>query len=179
MYNIQKFITITVYSLTFNYGALLGYSAVKGFCDWSLVLPLYSSCFLWTLVYDTIYAHQDKYDDMLIGVKSTALKFGDNTKPWLTGFASTMITGITLTGYLCEQTWPFYSGVAITAAHIAHQIYSVDLNNADDCAKKFRSNSWIGVVLFLSIIAGNLLKDPEDKKETEKLETESENLSAN
>ena len=74
--------------LTFNWGALLGYAAVHGACDWPVVLPLYAGGVCWTLVYDTIYAHQDKLDDVRAGVKSTALLFGQDTRPWLSVFAA-------------------------------------------------------------------------------------------
>ena len=70
----------------------------------------------------SVHLLQDKYDDMLIGVKSTALKFGDNTKLWLTGFGTTMVSLLVLTGRMCDQTWPYYSAVSLTAAHIAHQV---------------------------------------------------------
>ena len=72
---------------TFNWGALLGYAAIQGSCHWPAVLPLYFGGICWTLVYDTIYAHQDKTDDVTAGVKSTALLFGEQTRPWLSGFA--------------------------------------------------------------------------------------------
>jgi 4-hydroxybenzoate polyprenyltransferase len=72
--------------LTFNWGALLGWSAVAGAVNWSVCLPLYASGVLWTLVYDTAYAHQDKKDDAIVGIKSTALLFGENTKAILYAF---------------------------------------------------------------------------------------------
>ena len=74
-----------VLGLTFNWGALLGWAAVRGDLGWPAVV-LYAAGLLWTLGYDTIYAHQDKEDDILIGVKSTALKLGAATKPWLWAF---------------------------------------------------------------------------------------------
>ena len=77
-----------VLGLTFNWGGLLCWTAVQGSCDWSVCLPLYLSGVMWTLIYDTIYAHQDKDDDIQIGLKSTALKFGHQTKPWLSAFTS-------------------------------------------------------------------------------------------
>lgn len=85
--------------LTFNWGALLGWAAVRGGLDPSVVLPLYLSGVCWTLVYDTIYAHQDKIDDTKVGVKSTALRFGDDTRLWLTGFSTACVTGMSLAGY--------------------------------------------------------------------------------
>eukprot|EP00124_Ichthyophonus_hoferi_P004619 Ihof_evm2s531 gene=Ihof_evmTU2s531 len=87
-----------VLGLTFNWGALLGWAAVQGSCDWSVVLPLYLAGVNWTLVYDTIYAHQDKKDDVMVGVKSTALRFGDNSKIWLTGFGTSSIGLLALAG---------------------------------------------------------------------------------
>ncbi|KAH9496318.1 Para-hydroxybenzoate--polyprenyltransferase, mitochondrial precursor (PHB:polyprenyltransferase) [Bulinus truncatus] len=148
---------------TFNYGALLGFSAVRGAVDWPLCLPLYFSCILWTLVYDTIYAHQDKYDDMLIGVKSTAIRLGEQTKPWMIAFITGMTTGLTATGLLSEMTWPYYTAVGITAARLIQQIYTVRLDNADDCAKAFRGNFYLGAVMFLGIIFSNLIKQKEDE----------------
>ena len=86
IYPFMKRITFwpqAILGLTFNWGALLGWSTVTGELSFTAV-ALYFAGFFWTLGYDTIYAHQDKTDDALIGVKSTALKFGHKTKPWLT-----------------------------------------------------------------------------------------------
>lgn len=83
--------------LTFNWGALLGYAAVHGYLDWQIV-PLYAHGVCWTLVYDTIYAHQDKDDDIVVGIKSTALLFGESTKAYLAAFATTSIGFLSLTG---------------------------------------------------------------------------------
>ncbi|XP_018412962.1 PREDICTED: 4-hydroxybenzoate polyprenyltransferase, mitochondrial [Nanorana parkeri] len=147
-----------VLGLTFNWGALLGWSAMKGSCDWSVCLPLYISGVLWTLVYDTIYAHQDKKDDVVVGVKSTALRFNEQTKPWLSGFSAAMLAGLTLTGLNCEQTFPYYAAVALIGGHLAHQIYTLDINNAEDCWKKFSANRNVGFLLFFGIVFGNLWK---------------------
>ncbi|XP_058097918.1 4-hydroxybenzoate polyprenyltransferase, mitochondrial isoform X2 [Magnolia sinica] len=88
--------------LTFNWGALLGWSAVKGSLDPTIVFPLYFSGVCWTLVYDTIYAHQDKEDDLKVGVKSTALRFGDLTKNWVSGFGIACISSLALSGFNAE-----------------------------------------------------------------------------
>ncbi|XP_078062303.1 4-hydroxybenzoate polyprenyltransferase, mitochondrial [Mustelus asterias] len=111
-----------ILGLTFNWGALLGWSAVKNSCDWSICLPLYISGVMWTLIYDTIYAHQDKADDVLIGVKSTALKFQEQTKQWLIGFSTIMLTGLTVVGLNSDQTLPYYAAVVTVGAHLAHQM---------------------------------------------------------
>ncbi|XP_044133474.1 4-hydroxybenzoate polyprenyltransferase, mitochondrial isoform X1 [Bufo gargarizans] len=153
-----------VLGLTFNWGALLGWSAIKGSCDWSVCLPLYASGVMWTLIYDTIYAHQDKADDTLVGVKSTALRFNEKTKPWLSGFSVAMLAGLTATGLSCDQTVPYYAAVALIGGHLVYQIYTLDINNAEDCWKKFTSNRTVGFLLFLGIVLGNLWKSQETNK---------------
>ncbi|XP_055958269.1 4-hydroxybenzoate polyprenyltransferase, mitochondrial isoform X2 [Patella vulgata] len=150
--------------LSLNWGVLLAWSVLNGALDWR-VAPLYCACVLYTVFYDTIYSHQDKYDDMLIGVKSTALKLGDNTKPWLVGFSTITIGGLSLSGFLCDQTWPFYLGVSAMTAHLAHQIITVDLNNPDSCASKFRSNNQLGLLVFIGIVLGTLLKSDKTTEE--------------
>lgn len=152
-----------VLGATFNWGALLGWSAVHGSCSWPVVLPLYAAGICWTVVYDTIYAHQDKADDLLLGIKSTAIKFGENTKPWLCGFTVAMATGLGISGFQAEQTWPYYLGLSLSIMHVAHQIYTLDINSVKDCQKKFTSNQRVGALLFLGIVMGNLLKS--DKSE--------------
>jgi len=140
--------------LTFNWGALLGWAAVHGSCDWGAVLPLYASGVAWTLIYDTIYAHQDKSDDIKVGVKSTALHFGDDTKKYLGAFAIAGTSALCASGLYNGLDWPFYLGVAIAASHLVWQISTVNLNDRIDCSAKFKSNSTYGALVFASIVAG-------------------------
>ncbi len=153
-----------VLGLAFNWGALLGWSAVHGQCNWAACLPLYVAGVSWTMIYDTIYAHQDKYDDIVLGIKSTALKFENDTKFWLSGFATSMTSSLLVTGYVCDQTWPYYTAVGLIAAHLARQVATLDINNPDDCARKFVSNRRVGLVLFLGIVLGTYLKDQENSQ---------------
>lgn len=148
-----------VLGLVFNWGALLGWSASSGICEWSVCLPLYLSGICWTMIYDTIYAHQDKYDDIIVGVHSTAIKFGDQTPVCLSCFATTMGANLTYVGYISGQTWPYYASLMVVMSHIGHQIYTLDINNREDCAKKFLSNRWVGLILFLGCFGGTLLKE--------------------
>ncbi|XP_037114649.1 4-hydroxybenzoate polyprenyltransferase, mitochondrial [Syngnathus acus] len=148
-----------VLGLTFNWGALLGWAAVRGVCDWSVCLPLYFSGVMWTLIYDTIYAHQDKEDDIKVGVKSTALRFGEQTKPWLSGFTAAMMAGLVTAGIHAEQTGPYYAILAAVTVHLARQISTLDIDKPEDCWKKFASNRNLGLLLLLGIIAGNLWKE--------------------
>uniref|UniRef100_A0A8C5UDZ4 4-hydroxybenzoate polyprenyltransferase, mitochondrial n=1 Tax=Malurus cyaneus samueli TaxID=2593467 RepID=A0A8C5UDZ4_9PASS len=159
-----------VLGLTFNWGALLGWSAIKGSCEWSVCLPLYFAGVMWTLVYDTIYAHQDKRDDIMIGVKSTALQFKEDTKQWLSGFSLAMLLSLCVAGMNCNQTFPYYSAVAAVGAHLAHQIYTLDIDKPEDCWKKFSSNRTVGILLFIGIVLGNLWKQKDFKNVEEPFE---------
>ena len=96
----------------------------------------------------------------MLGIKSTALKFEKNTKLWLTGFATSMTSSLLLTGYICEQTWPYYTAVSLVAMQLARTVATLDIDNSEDCAKKFLSNRRIGLVLFLGIVLGTYMKDP-------------------
>ncbi|EFC50425.1 predicted protein [Naegleria gruberi] len=161
--------------LTFNWGAFVGYSALAGFCDWSIVVPLYLGSIAWTIVYDTIYAHQDKKDDKQIGVKSTALLFGERTREILTGFSLIFGALMTITGYnagydFIEQ-WPYYTAVYSSLLAAVYKIHTIDYNNSEQCMKTFVQNKWIGLVIFIGIILANLTKRKKQAdNQTEKVE---------
>lgn len=142
--------------LTFNWGALLGWSAIKGSLDPSIVFPLYFSGVLWTLVYDTIYAHQDKEDDVKVGVKSTALRFGDSTKEWTAGFGIVCISSLALSGFNADIGWPYYAFLAAASGQLAWQILTVNLTSRADCNRKFVSNKWFGALIFSGILFGRI-----------------------
>ncbi len=151
-----------VLGLTFNWGALLGWAAVRGGCEWAVCFPLYLACVSWTMVYDTIYAHQDAVDDRRIGLKSTAIRFGEDSRVWLSGFSAVMVGGLCLAGVAASQTWPFYLSVAAAAAHLGHQVGTLDIRNGPDCGKKFVSNRRLGAIVFTGIVLGTLLKTEEN-----------------
>ncbi|KAJ8938500.1 hypothetical protein NQ318_005164 [Aromia moschata] len=152
-----------VLGVTFNWGALLGYSAIHGYVDLATCLPLYMAGVCWTIIYDTIYAHQDKSDDLRLGIKSTAIKFDKDTKVWLTGFASVMTGSLALSGVMNEQTWPYYTTVALVAAHLASQISTLKIDSPNDCSDKFVSNSKVGFIIFCGIVLGTLFKKKRER----------------
>ncbi|XP_041983562.1 4-hydroxybenzoate polyprenyltransferase, mitochondrial [Aricia agestis] len=139
---------------TFNWGALLGYTAIAGQLNPWICGPLYMSALAWTVVYDTIYAHQDKNDDARIGMKSTALTFGEHTKPALSAALSCSVLGLAVAGYNAHLEVPYYIALAAYAAHAGRQIYTLNPDNPDDCAKKFKSNSLVGLIILLGILGG-------------------------
>ncbi|XWS63324.1 hypothetical protein CRYUN_Cryun06bG0085400 [Craigia yunnanensis] len=122
--------------LTFNWGVLLGWSAIKASLDPSFMFPLYFSGVLWTLVYDTIYAHQDKEDDIKVGVKSTALRFGDSIKEWTAGFGIVCISSLALSGFNADIGWPYYAFQPAVSGQLAWQIWTVNLTCCADCNRK-------------------------------------------
>ncbi len=149
-----------VLGMTFNWGALLGWSVVSnGSLHLPAVLPLYLAGICWTLVYDTIYAHQDKADDIMIGLKSTAIKFGENTAKWLSGFSALMCSCLLITGINTNQCWPYYTAVTMIGLNLGHQMITLKINDTDDCWKKFKRNTQIGWILFVGIVLSTYLKE--------------------
>jgi 4-hydroxybenzoate polyprenyltransferase len=139
--------------LAFNWGAMLGWAAIKGSLG-ATPLLLYAAGIAWTLGYDTIYAHQDKEDDALIGVKSTALKFGARSTPWLYGFYGTSLLLFAVAGAALEIGWPYYLGLALGGLQLLWQVSAIDLDDPDDCLAKFKSNRLFGWLVLGAIAAG-------------------------
>lgn len=144
-----------VLGLTFNWGAIMGWAAVHGSVSWPHVLPLYGAGVCWTMVYDTLYGHQDKQDDKRLGIRSTALLFGDQTKPILAGFAAASVALLGTAGHAVGLSWPFYAGTMAAAGHMAWQIGSADLENPPELFKRFKSNQELGTLVFASIVLGH------------------------
>jgi 4-hydroxybenzoate polyprenyltransferase len=145
-----------VLGLAFNWGALLGWAAVAGTLGWAPAL-LYIGGIAWTLGYDTIYAHQDKEDDILVGVKSTALKLGTDSRTWIAGFYAAAVTLFTAAGIVDGLGWPFYVALALGAVQLAWQVADIDFDNAADCLVKFKSNRYFGWILVAGLFADLLL----------------------
>ncbi len=143
--------------LTFNWGALMGYAAVTNALAWPPLL-LYVAGFFWTLFYDTIYAHQDKEDDALIGVKSTARYFGDNTRSWLIGFAIATILLLMLMVMTADLGWVAKLGVIGVALHLGWQTVSCNFDDAKNCRDTFYSNRFIGWILLAGLIIAKLMQ---------------------
>lgn len=134
---------------TFNYGVLLGYLTYNDTISTSC-LCLYVAGIFWTLGYDTIYAHQDKKDDALIGVKSTALLFKEKT-PYFLVIVYTMTIGlIFISGYLENRNYVFYMLMNVALLQLIWQITTLELNNGQDCQKKFESNIIFGLIVFFA-----------------------------
>ena len=145
--------------IAFNWGALLGWAAVRGDLELPAIL-MYLGGISWTLAYDTIYAHQDKEDDLAIGIKSTALKFGASTPKWLVLFFGLTFILLFASGFSAGAGIIFYTGLAAAALHAAWQLARLDVDEPDRCLMLFRSNRDFGLIVFAGIILDNFLRLP-------------------
>lgn len=145
-----------VLGLTFNWSALLGWAAVRGELALAPIL-LYAGCVFWTLGYDTIYAHQDKEDDAIVGVKSSALALGERTRPFLWLFYGAALALMAASLAVLGAGWPAWLGLGAGTAHLAWQAAAVDIHDPADCLAKFRSNRVFGWMLLAGLAADGLL----------------------
>ncbi|KAL5488268.1 COQ2 [Sanghuangporus weigelae] len=142
-----------VLGLAFNWGALLGWSAVAGSVDWSIALPLYAGGICWTLVYDSIYAHQDKTDDRAVGIRSTALLFGDRSRSVLSALSASSLALIAYSGYLNAQGPLFYTGIGLAAAQLTRVLIHTDFDSRPSCWRGFVGCGWVGFWIWMGALA--------------------------
>ena len=137
--------------LAFSWGALMGWPAAFGRLDWAPVV-LYAGSICWVIAYDTIYAHKDREDDMMIGIKSTALLFGKDTKRALAIFYSAAVLLIGIACLMAGAGWITLAGLALFAAHLAWQVKRIDIDDPALCLTLFRSNREAGLILFAALL---------------------------
>jgi 4-hydroxybenzoate polyprenyltransferase len=146
-----------VLGLAFNWGVLVGWSATHGSLSAAPLLA-YAAGVFWTLAYDTIYAHQDKEDDILIGVKSTALLFGDKTKFWLTAFFALTSLCMAAAVFNAGGHLLAYIGLAGAILHSAWQLQQFDHTNSTRCLNLFKSNRTYGLLILAGLLLDSFLK---------------------
>jgi 4-hydroxybenzoate polyprenyltransferase len=135
--------------LTFNWGIPVAYVAVAGGFDLAVAL-LYAAAVFWTLGYDTIYACQDKEDDALVGVKSSARALGPNAKGGVAGFYVLTAALALAAGFAGGASPVFLLGAALFAAHLGWQAVKLDPENGALCLRLFKSNREAGLLLVLA-----------------------------
>lgn len=143
--------------LAFSWGALMGFAVTLGRLD-AAALVLYAGSICWVIAYDTIYAHQDTEDDVLVGIKSTALLFGDKTKLALTIFYSVAVVLIGIAFWLAGAGWPAALGLAAFAAHLVWQVRRLDISDSALCLRIFKSNRDAGLLLFAMLVIDAVLR---------------------
>ena len=142
--------------ITFNYGLVLGWTAVTGDISFIPIL-FYIGAIFWTLGYDTIYGYQDIKDDEIIGLKSTSIKF--KKKPYTFVFSCYLIYLLILltTGYLMNlNKYSFIFFIFILIQMFYFQLKKLQIEDPISCLKVFKSNNFLGLIVFLSLIIGKL-----------------------
>jgi 4-hydroxybenzoate polyprenyltransferase len=143
--------------LAFSWGALMGWAAAFGRLDWPAVI-LYAGSISWVIAYDTIYAHQDREDDALIGIKSTALLFGRNTKPMLSAFYTAAVVLLGIAIWLSGGRAASMIALAVFALLLVWQVRRLDIDDPALCLRLFKSNRDAGLLLFAGLAIDALLQ---------------------
>ncbi|MEA2838228.1 MAG: 4-hydroxybenzoate polyprenyltransferase [Bradyrhizobium sp.] len=146
-----------VLGLAFSWGALMGFAVTFGRIDATAVI-LYAGSIAWVIGYDTIYAHQDAEDDALIGIKSTALLFGERTRPALMVFYGLAVALIGVALALAGAGWMAWLGLAAFAAHLVWQIERLAIGDPKLCLRVFKSNRDAGLLLFAGLLVDAMLR---------------------
>jgi len=146
-----------VLGLAFSWGALVGWTAVFGSLAWPPVL-LYAAAIAWTIGYDTIYAHQDKEDDAIIGVRSTALLFGARTKPALAALYGLAVTLMAAAFVLADAGPLAFAGLLVAAGHLGWPVVSFQIDDPDNCLARFRANRTTGWIIFAGLVLDALAR---------------------
>lgn len=140
-----------VLGLTFKWGALVGWTAAQGHLGWPAV-ALYLGCVLWTVGYDTIYAHQDKEDDLALGLKSTAIRFGEATRSWLVGLYAGALVLWALAAAGAGAGLPTAIALGLAGIGLAWQVTTLDIRDPVNCLVRFKSNRFVGWLLFAGLV---------------------------
>lgn len=138
--------------LAFNWGALMGWAAIKGSAGLPAIL-LYLGAICWTIGYDTIYAHQDKQDDLEAGVKSTAIRFGEKSAAWIGGFYAVAVAFWLAAGFAAGAHLIYVTAVVLVSLQLSWQVMTLDNNDPSNCLRRFRSNRDVGIAIFLGLVA--------------------------
>ena len=143
--------------ITFNYGLILGWTAVNGKLE---IIPIlfYIGAIFWTLGYDTIYGYQDIKDDEIIGLKSTSIKFKGKAKEFLFVCYAFVIIFFIVGGFKMNFHFSYYILILIPLVHLfLYQIKKFNLNNPSSCLNAFKSNNLFGLIIFLNILIVKIL----------------------
>jgi 4-hydroxybenzoate polyprenyltransferase len=144
-----------VLGLVFSWAAPTGYAAATGGLD-AAAFALWAAGFFWILGYDTIYAHQDREDDALVGIRSTALRFGDRTRPFLVACYAATLALLALAGVLAGLSWWFAPALLLPAALLARQVVQLDIRDPALCLRLFKANRDVGLAVALAFLIGRL-----------------------
>ena len=143
--------------ITFNYGLVLAWISINNSIS---IVPIifYLGAIFWTLGYDTIYGYQDIKDDEIIGVKSTSIKFKNNPKIFISLCYSFFFISLIIIGILMNFKILYFLTLIITFLHLLiYQIKNLNVDDANQCLQKFKSNNFLGLIVFLNILIGKII----------------------
>jgi 4-hydroxybenzoate polyprenyltransferase len=143
--------------LAFSWGAIMGWSAEFGTVGLASIV-LYLAAIAWTVGYDTIYAYQDREDDELIGVRSTARRFGERPRPWLFGLYGLTVLLLFVSFAMAGAGLLAYVGLLVAAVTLFYQILVLDIHDARQCLTLFKFNNVVGAILFAGLCAALLVR---------------------
>ncbi|MCA1403562.1 4-hydroxybenzoate octaprenyltransferase [Ensifer sp. IC3342] len=143
--------------LAFSWGAIMGWSAEFGELSLACVI-LYGAAIAWTIGYDTIYAYQDREDDELIGVRSTARRFGDNPRPWLIGLYGLAVLLMLLAFVAAGAGFFAYAALLVAAVMLGYQILVLNIHDPLQCLALFKFNSVVGLIVFAGLVLTLLVR---------------------
>ncbi|WP_149539574.1 4-hydroxybenzoate octaprenyltransferase [Siccirubricoccus phaeus] len=141
--------------LTFSWAAPEGVAAATGEVG-VLALILWAAGFMWILGYDTIYAHQDREDDAAVGIGSTALRFGERTRPFLAACYAATLALLVLAGWVAGLHWLYLPALLLPAALLARQVLALDIHDPARCLVLFKANREVGLAVALAFLIGRL-----------------------
>jgi 4-hydroxybenzoate polyprenyltransferase len=144
-----------VLGMVFSWAAPTGYAAATGGLD-AAAIALWAAGFFWILGYDTIYAHQDREDDALVGIRSTALRFGERTRPFLAACYGVTLALLALAGALAGLSWWFAPALLLPTALLARQVALLDIRDPAMCLRLFKANRDVGLAVALAFLIGRL-----------------------
>jgi 4-hydroxybenzoate polyprenyltransferase len=144
-----------VLGVIFSWAAPMGYAAVTGGLD-AAAFALWAAGFFWILGYDTIYAHQDREDDALVGIRSSALRLGDKTRPFLILCYGLTMALLVLAGWLAGLTPWYLLGLALPGAMLARQVMQLDIADPALCLRLFKANRDVGLAIAVAFLLGRL-----------------------
>lgn len=145
-----------VLGIAFNWGMLMAWSDTQNTVPLAAI-AMWAGAVTWQIAYDAIYGYIDMEDDLKLGLKSAAIRFGDNGKQWLGGFyAVTMLLWL-WAGYAMQMQWGYFVIMAAIGAHLMWQIYQFDPQRRESGLPLFRANMTVGVLLVVAALAGTLL----------------------
>nr|WP_246525846.1 4-hydroxybenzoate octaprenyltransferase [Neoroseomonas oryzicola] len=144
-----------VLGVVFSWAAPMGYASATGGLD-AAAIALWAAGFFWILGYDTIYAHQDREDDALVGIRSTALRFGEKTRPFLAACYAVTLVLLLLAGWLAGLSWLYVPALLLPAALLARQVLTIDIGDPALCLRLFKANRDVGLAIALAFLIGRL-----------------------